>query len=75
MYTTHFLNANFPIIFVKTFSGRFRGGSRGAQEPTFVLHLALRSTDGRLNGTPLSGYRTKKTAAMAHLRMLQKIIY
>ena len=24
----------------------------------------------RLNGTPLFGYRTKKTAAMAHLRML-----
>ena len=30
----------------------------------------IRSIDGRLNGTPLSSYRTKKTAAMAHLRML-----
>ena len=40
------------------------------RNPPFGLHLALRSTDDRLNGTPLSGYKTKKTAAMAHLRML-----
>ena len=46
------------------------GGSRGVQEPPFGMHLALRSTDDRLNGTPLSGYKSKKTVAMAHLRML-----
>ena len=47
------------------------GGVRGgASAPPFGLHLTLRSTDDKLNGTPLSGYRTKKTAAMAHLRML-----
>ena len=47
-------------------------------EPPFGLHLELRSTDDRLcqvpidrlNGTPLSVYRTKKTTAMAHLSML-----
>ena len=31
------------------------------------MHLTLRGTDDRLNGTPLSGY---KTTAMAHLRLL-----
>jgi hypothetical protein len=31
-------------------------------ESLFGLHLALRSTDDRLNGTPLSGYRTHKNA-------------
>ena len=46
------------------------GGKGGANEPPFGLHLILRSTDDKLNGTPLSGYRTKKTAVMAHLRML-----
>ena len=40
----------------------------------FGLHLALISTDyevliDRLNGTPLSVYRTKETTAMAHLGM------
>ena len=45
------------------------GGSRGAQEPPFRLHrLALRSTDDKLKGTALSGYKTKNTAAVAHLR-------
>ena len=42
----------------------------GASVPPFGLHLTLRSTDDELNGTPLSGYRTKKTPTMAHLRML-----
>ena len=46
------------------------GGKGGASVPPFGLHLTLRSTDDKLNGTPLSGYRTKKTTAMAHLRML-----
>ena len=50
-------------------SGGSREGSRSTQEPPFWLHLALRSIP---YGTPLSGYRTKKTAAMAHLRMLLK---
>jgi hypothetical protein len=50
------------------------GGKGGANEPPFGLHLTLRNTDDSLNGTPLSGYRTKETAAMAHLRMLQKKI-
>ena len=31
-------------------------------------------TDDRLNGTPFSHYRTKKTAAMAHLRILYRSI-
>ena len=47
---------------------RIQGGKRGASVPPFGLHLTLRSTDDKLNGTPLSGYRTKKTATMAHLR-------
>ena len=51
-------------------SGGSRGGKGGASVPPFGLHLTLRSTDNKLNGTPLSGYRTKKTTAMAHLRML-----
>ena len=40
----------------------------GASVPPFGLHLTLKSTDDELNGTPLSGYRTKKTP-MAHIRM------
>ena len=52
-------------------SGGSRGGKGGASVPPFGLHLTLRSTDDKLNGTPLSGYRSKKTAAMAHLRMLR----
>ena len=52
-------------------SGGSKEGSRSTQEPPFWLHLALRSTC-IANGTPLSGYRTKKTAAMAYLRMLLK---
>ena len=43
-------------------------------EPPFGLHLALmiryEVLIDRLNGTPLSVYRTMKTTAMAHLRML-----
>ena len=46
-------------------SGGSRGGKGGASVPPFGLHL-----DDKLNGTPLSGYRSKKTAAMAHLRIL-----
>ena len=47
------------------------GWVRGVQVyPPFGLHLTLRNTDDKLNETPLSGYRTKITAAMAHLRML-----
>ena len=53
-------------------SGESRGGKGGASVPPFGLHLTLRSTDDKLNGTPLSGYRYKKTAAMAHLRMLRR---
>ena len=54
------------------YSGGSRGGKGGASVPPFGLHLTLRSTDDKLNGTPLSGYRSKKTAAMAHLRMLRR---
>ena len=38
----------------------------------FLCNMPIRSTDDRLtgHGTPFSGYRTKKTAAMAHLSML-----
>ena len=43
--------------------------------PPFGLYLVLRSTDDRLTRTPLSGYRTKKTAVMAHLSMLQQKIH
>ena len=50
---------------------RIQGGKGGgASVPRFGLHLKLRSIDDELNGTPLSGYRTKKTPTMAHLRML-----
>ena len=42
--------------------------------PPFGLHLALmigyEVLIDRLNGTPLSVYRTKKTTVMAHLSML-----
>ena len=51
-------------------SGGSRGGKGGASVPPFGLYLTLRSTDDELNGTPLSGNRTKKTPTMAHLRML-----
>ena len=52
-------------------SGGFRGVSEVSTEPPpFGLHLVVRSTDDRLTGIPVSGYRTKKTAAMAHLSML-----
>ena len=51
-------------------SGGFRGVSEISTEPPFGLHLVLRGTGDKLNGTPLSGYRTKKTASMAHLSML-----
>ena len=43
-------------------------------KPPFGLDLVLRSTEDRLNGTPLSGYTTKKAAAVAHLSMLQQNI-
>ena len=55
-------------------SGGFRGVSEVSTEPPFGLHLVVRSTDDRLTGTPLSGYRTKKTAVVAHLSMLQQKI-
>ena len=55
-------------------SGGSRGGKGGASVPPFGLYLTLRSTDDELNETPFSGYRTKKTPTMAHLRMLQKKI-
>ena len=47
---------------------------RGLQGCTGTPLQAAPSTKkfNRLNGTLLSGYRTKKIAAMAHLRMLQK---
>ena len=64
------LNNSFFEICGTVCSGGSRGGKGGASVPPFGLHLTLRSTDDKLNGTPLSGYRTKKTAAMAHLRML-----
>ena len=51
-------------------SGGFRGVLEVSTEPPLGLHLVIKSTDDRLNGNPLSGYRTKKTAAMAHLSML-----
>ena len=43
---------------------------RFRQNPLWAAPIVLRGTGDRLNGTPLSGYRTKKTAAMAHLSML-----
>ena len=55
-------------------SGEFSGVSQGSIEPPFGLHLALRSTDDRLNGTPLSGYRTNKNSTMTHPSMLQQKI-
>ena len=49
--------------------GGWGSGKGGASVPRFELHVTLRSTDDN-PPPPLSGYRTKKTAAMAHLRML-----
>ena len=59
-----------PLVPLHIISGGFRGSKGGASVPPFGLHLKLRSIDDELNGTPLSGYRTKKTPTMAHLRML-----
>ena len=70
--------ANIPPNLSVCSSGGSRGRSRGAQEPPFGLVtrlplgctyiVALRKcTDVKLNGTPPSGYRTKKTAAMVEL--------
>ena len=42
------------------------GGKRGASVPPFGLHPTVRSTDDKLNGTPLSGYTAKNTTAMAY---------
>ena len=55
----------------KNISGEFGGGggSWGSMEAPFGLNIVLRSTDDKLNGTPLSGQRSKKTAAVAHLSM------
>ena len=39
------------------------------RNPLWAAPSTKKYTGVRLNGTPLSGYRTKKTAAMAHLRM------
>ena len=50
------------------------GGFRRFRQNWAAPTVVLRSTDDRLNGTLLSDYRTKKTAAMTHLSMfLQKI--
>ena len=38
--------------------------------PLWTTPSTKKYTDVRPNGTPLSGYRAKKTAATAHLRML-----
>ena len=54
-------------------SGGFRGVSEVSTEPPFGLHLLLRSTE--LEPPFLSGYRTKKTAVVAHLGMLQQKIH
>ena len=62
------------MLLVSSISGGFRGVSEVSTEPPFGLHLVVRSTDDRLTGTPLSGYRTKKTAVVAHLSMLQQKI-
>ena len=48
-----------------------RGDPRVHRTPLWAAPSTKKChTDVRLNGTPLSGYRTKKTAPMAHLRML-----
>ena len=59
----------FIIITAKGGSGGSRGGSQGATDPPFWLDQVLTSTDDRLNGTLLPGWRTKITAAVAHLSM------
>ena len=51
-------------------SGGSRGGSQGAKHPSpFWLDHVLTSTDDRLNGTLLPGWRTKITASVPHLSM------
>ena len=50
-------------------SGGSRGGSQGATDPPFWLDQVLTSTDDRLNGALLPGWRTKITASVAHLSM------
>ena len=46
------------------------GDPRVHRTPLWAAPSTKKYTDVRLNGTPLSGYRTKKTAPTAHLRML-----
>ena len=53
--------------------GGFRRGSRVSMEPPVGLDLVLR-IDNMLNGIPLPGQRTKKTAVVAYLSIDQKQI-
>ena len=46
--------------YVISLSGGSSGGKGGASVPRFGLHPTLRNNDDKLNGTPLSGYKTKK---------------
>ena len=62
------------MYIVHRYQWRIQGVSEVSTEPPIGLHLVVRSTDDRLTGTPLSGYRAKKTAAMAHLNMLKQKI-
>ena len=67
------IHANSPEKHDETSAVADLGGFRRFRQNAapFGLHLVVRSTDDRLTGTPpLSGYRTKKTADMAHLSML-----
>ena len=52
------------------YSGGSRGGSQGATDPPFGLDQVLTSTDDRLSGAVLSGWKTKRTGSVAHLSML-----
>ncbi len=56
-----------PMVSTPVPSGGFRGVSEVSTECPFGLHLVLRSTDDRLSGNPLSGYKTKKTANLSIL--------
>ena len=55
-------------------SGGFRGVSEVSIEPPFGLHVVLKTTDDRLSGTPLSGYRTKKTSTITLAYFSRKFV-
>ena len=54
-------------------SGGSRGGKGGASVPPFGLHLTLRSTDDKLNGTPFLAIELRKLLLWLTLECFRRI--